>query len=289
MIAKVVPQEYVRPLAEIAAERPSYYEIGGDEVRNFELVKSYQESAAGDFYLLLHRLVASDRDTSIRSHSREHSQEFHSTADHKDEVTAEQVLKVLINKPVNLKEEFSGVNGLMKFAIVDCLHGSVNLLGTTVEASNDGYISIQQQGRDGKFRQMRKLVACFVQAKWGQHNKADDQIFGQLAAEALWTAQINHAGRSGDQEVFAIGIHHRKAHILNVSFPGDYLRRVETNAGPNNNDCITIKRSVEFDILDKGSRLQFIAQLDGIMNYIVSGTSLVGLMQGTETDSDTSM
>ncbi|KAI8823368.1 uncharacterized protein EV422DRAFT_504586 [Fimicolochytrium jonesii] len=145
---------------------------------------------------------------------------------------------------------------------------------------NDGAVILKRQkARTRKFSDVRGIVVMFIEAKRLKHDMTPGERYGQLAGEALWTAQHNLEGvGSGDQEVFGVVKTHRNAHIFHGVFKESYLRNAPSALSPN--DSATLKISRSFDLANTGERLEFVAQLLGVLHYVKSGNSFVGKMRG---------
>ncbi|KAJ3179000.1 hypothetical protein HDU87_003270 [Geranomyces variabilis] len=261
VVAHCVPQEYVTDRQAERNSNPSFFALTADSVRDWEQddsdfaaeIAAARASPVATFYEQLHTVLLRGSQTSLMSTGTQKSDLSHTTEGDMAEKEAEDLLKILLSLFVS-QEKFDSKDGRLIFKLRHGeLSGNLDLFGMFATAINDGYINLRRQRSSRKYSDIGSLIIAFFEAKRLGHEITEASIFAQLAGESLYTAQLNQTGAGGgDQEAQSLG-----------------------------GEQVLIRKSLDYDLSSRSERLEFVAQVIGVLRYVASGNSFVGKMRAT--------
>src|SRR5579862_7091859 len=114
----------------------------------------------------------------------------------------------------------------------------------------------------------------------GEEEKYSDELLGQELAELLGNAManVNELVEPTDQEAFLFTLHGTHLKLVVARFTTTYLTRVKSHSIPEN-EKLWIRRSIPFQLKDREGREGALRMTIGLLEYIRSGASEIGLMQ----------
>ncbi|KAI9760682.1 MAG: hypothetical protein M1840_002358 [Geoglossum simile] len=161
--------------------------------------------------------------------------------------------------------------------------------GSQVTVKNDGGLYLTRQATYTGSSKHGAIPLISFEAKRrhaghhraaGEEEKYSDALLGQELAELLGQAManINELGKLADQEALLLTIHGTHLRLVVARFTAAYLSHIKSNTIPES-EQLWVRRSSPFQLKDRKGREDALRMVIGVLEYIRSGNSEIGLIQ----------
>ncbi|KAH0534228.1 hypothetical protein FGG08_007185 [Glutinoglossum americanum] len=216
-----------------------------------------------------------------------------SSNEDKDEEPSKQMLSILLDTILFYPQMSDVRYGNQKYLLaVETQQRSMEISfgsGSKVTAKNDGglYLTYKDLYTGSVKHGIVPLISFEAKRRHAHHHRAageeekySEALLGQELAELLGhaMANVNELVQPTDQEALLLTIHGTHLKLVVARFTTAYLTYVKSHSIPES-ERLWIRRSSPFQLKDREGREGALRMIIGILEYIKSGTSEIGLMQ----------